>query len=37
LSNVGMSKLTTTENTNHNTINKHYIKHFLTAKQVVLK
>jgi hypothetical protein len=24
-------------NTNHSTINKQYIKHFLSAKQVVLK
>jgi hypothetical protein len=26
-----------TRNTNHSTINKKYIKHFLSAKQVVLK
>jgi hypothetical protein len=26
-----------TRNTNHSTINKQYIKHFLSAKQVVLK
>jgi hypothetical protein len=36
LSNVAASESTVTGNTNHSTINKQHIKHFLSAKQVVL-